>query len=151
MFDWFSGSGGGLTGTDTWSNLQNVASNYQYDPANPSAWSDLQNQMGDYMKSTGGVGPNTGGSWIDRNITPALEKLPEALKGLGKSQADAAKAQADSAQKMQQIQAAASHQGQPGSLNELVGLLLKRQEALQGGVQSGQPVPAGNRLGLLGF
>lgn len=143
-------SGGGssnLVNSSTWGDLQNQAANYVYDPANPGAWGDLQNKMGDYMSATGAGVPNQ--TW--ESVKAGLEKLPEALKGLNKTQQDAAKGKDDVATKLQQLQQAQMHQAQGGSLNELVGLLLQRQAELQKGVTSGQPVPAGNRLGLLGF
>jgi hypothetical protein len=87
-----------------------------------------------------------GGTSIDAN------KLASALQGAGKSVGDVNKSQGIGPPKLGNPGQSQAIRGQGPSLNQLVQLLLQRQQGLYpGGGSSGQPQPASRTTGLLGF
>ena len=136
---------------DTWSGLANQGANYTYDPNNPGAWGDLQNQMGNYYGSTGAdVAPSSGGflGLTGSQWAGGLKDLAGGLKGA------AVTPQGSAAQRPvnpNTSQAQAAH-GQAGGLGPLLQLLAQRanlywQAAHQGAV----PTPTRPGGGLLGL
>jgi hypothetical protein len=110
----------------------------------------------DPLKGTGEIGDPFGGntmnsSWWDRNkgdITKGIGAAQGALKGAG----DVNKSTAEGAPKLGNPGQSQAIRGQGPNLNQLVQMLLQRQQGLYpGGGSSGQPQPAPRQAGLLGF
>lgn len=67
-----SGSGQSLVNSGAWSDLQNQMANYVYDPNDPGKWQRLVDQAANYQNQTANVGSSGSGGGIGN-----------ALKGLG--------------------------------------------------------------------
>jgi hypothetical protein len=100
----------------------------------------------------GGNTMGSGGSWLDRNWGD-IKKGLGAAQSAAKSAGDVNKSQKTDPMKLGNPGQSQAYRGQGQNLNQLVQLLLQRQNSLfpGGGGSSGQPMPPPRTQGLLGF